>query len=77
MSRYTSYSNPKGNADTERMMRALKEECLWLWEWTSLEQLQEALSGWISFYNSEYPHSKLGYQSPDKFEEHFKQQTAA
>jgi putative transposase len=26
----TSYNNPKGNADTERVMRTLKEECLWL-----------------------------------------------
>jgi transposase InsO family protein len=59
------------------MMRTLKEECLWLWEWTSLEQLQQALNGWISFYNREYPHSTLGYQSPNQFEEHFKQQTAA
>jgi len=27
---FTSYHNPKGNADTERMMRTLKEELLWL-----------------------------------------------
>jgi putative transposase len=31
---FTSYNNPKGNADTERFMRTLKEECLWLQEWT-------------------------------------------
>jgi hypothetical protein len=24
----TSYNNPKGNADTERVMRTLKEKCL-------------------------------------------------
>jgi putative transposase len=27
---FTSSNNPKGNADTERAMRTLKEECLWL-----------------------------------------------
>jgi putative transposase len=27
---FTSYHNPKGNADTERVMRMLKEACLWL-----------------------------------------------
>ena len=27
---FTIYNNPKGNADTERMMRTIKEECLWL-----------------------------------------------
>jgi putative transposase len=32
---FTSDNNPKGNADTERVMRTLKEECLWLQEWTS------------------------------------------
>jgi hypothetical protein len=25
---FTSYNNPKGNADTERVMRTLKEKCL-------------------------------------------------
>ena len=29
---FTSYNNPKGNADTERFMRTLKEERLWLQE---------------------------------------------
>lgn len=29
---FTSYNNPKGNADTERFMRTMKEECLWLRE---------------------------------------------
>lgn len=30
----TSYNHPKGNADTERGLRTLQEECLWLREWT-------------------------------------------
>ena len=29
---FTSYSNPKGNADTERLFRTMKEELLWLRE---------------------------------------------
>jgi len=32
---FTSYNNPKGNADTERLSRTLKEELLWLREWLS------------------------------------------
>ena len=32
---FTSYNNPKGNADTERFLRTLKEELVWLHEWTS------------------------------------------
>ena len=27
---FTSDHNPKGNADPERVIRTLKEECLWL-----------------------------------------------
>jgi putative transposase len=65
---FTSYNNPKGNADTERMMRTLKEECLWLQEWTSPFALIRALEVWITDYNTHYLHSSLGYQSPRQFE---------
>ena len=27
---FTTYNNPKGNAETERMIRIIKEEVLWL-----------------------------------------------
>ncbi|MGK5595632.1 MAG: DUF4113 domain-containing protein [Parachlamydiaceae bacterium] len=44
MSRYTtSHSNPKGNA------HALKEECLWRWEWTSLSAVAGSLE-WMDFF---------------------------
>jgi putative transposase len=61
---FTSYNNPKGNADTERMMRTIKEELLWLHEWTHPDEVSEAVSAWIEQYNETYPHSSLGYQSP-------------
>jgi putative transposase len=32
---FTSDHHPKGNADTERIMRTLREDCLGLQEWTS------------------------------------------
>jgi putative transposase len=65
---FTSYNNPKGNADTERMMRTLKEECLWLYEWTCPFTLGCALRTWIEHYNSHYLHSALGYKPPREFE---------
>jgi hypothetical protein len=40
---FTSDNNPKGNTDTERFMRNLKEECLWRQEWTSPLALASAL----------------------------------
>ena len=68
---FTSYNNPKGNADTERVMRTLKEECLWLQEWTSPFALTRALDVWITDYNEHYLHSALGYQSPSQFERQY------
>jgi len=65
---FTSYSNPKGNADTERVIRTLKEELVHIKKWKSQEGLIKALGGWIRFYNEEYLHSSLGYKSPTTFE---------
>jgi len=65
---FTSYNNPKGNADTERMFRTIKEELLWLHEWTSPFELVDALKAWITDYNGSYLHSTLGYKAPNKFE---------
>ena len=66
---FTSYNNPKGNADTERMMRTLKEELLWLREWKHADEIGVALTAWIEYYNEKYLHSALGYIPPNKFEE--------
>jgi putative transposase len=65
---FTSYNNSKGNADTERMMRTLKEECLWLHEWTCPVILAGALERWIADDNEHYLHSALGYKAPRQFE---------
>ena len=65
---FTSYSNPKGNADTERFLRTLKEELVWLHEWTSPAVFLAALDRWIVDYNVGYLHSALGYRSPEAFE---------
>ena len=65
---FTSFNNPKGNAETERFMRTLKEELLWLEEFDGLEEAQEQLSAWIDFYNKDYLHSALGYKSPQEYE---------
>ena len=65
----TSYNNPKGNADTERFMRTMKEELVWPHEWNSITAFAEKLKEWLQFYNNHYPHSTLGYTSPVKFEQ--------
>ena len=68
---FTSYNNPEGNADTERVFRTMKEELLWLREWDSPFQLADTLNDWIEDYNMYYLHSVLGYKGPAKFEEEY------
>lgn len=66
---FTSYNNPKGNADTERMMRTIKEELLWIQEWESITAVQSAFTQWTIDYNNEYLHSTLGWNTPQSVHE--------
>jgi len=71
---FTSYNNPKGNADTERMIRTIKEEVIWLNEFETFEQAREKISDWLeTSYNKLYVHSSLGYLSPVEFENSYNQ----
>jgi len=75
---FTSYDNPKGNAETERLMRTIKEELLWLREFASLEEARTAIHHWITVEDHERDvHSSLGYKSPREFEAALRQQEAA
>ena len=66
---FTSYDNPKGNADTERMIRTIKEEVIWVNEFETLEEAKDKIGKWIEIdYNQNYVHSALGYRSPEEFE---------
>jgi len=71
---FTSYNNPKGNADTERVIRTLKEDLIWPREWRTVPQLEQALMCWIRNYNEDYPHSAINYQTPQQFETSFQPQ---
>jgi putative transposase len=64
----TSYSNPMGNADTERFMRTFKEEIVWPVEYESFDQANDAVKELIRFYNEDYLNSAIGYLSPVEFE---------
>ncbi len=68
---FTSYNNPKGNADTERMIRTIKEELLWLREWDSETELSHELNKWVEYYNTSYLHSAHGYRTPVQVQEEY------
>jgi len=70
---FTSYNNPKGNADTEHMMRTIKEELIWLKEWSGHDEVNKALQEWIENYNKSYLHSTHGYRTPNWVEENYQE----
>jgi transposase InsO family protein len=69
-----SYDNPWGNAETERVIRTIKEELLWLNKFSSFEEAEARIGVWIEEdYNRLYVHSALGYLSPEEFAQQWAQ----
>ena len=64
---FTSFNNPKGNADTERVMRTIKEDLVWIYEWDSSYSFEKAFKIWVENYNRDFPHMALGYKTPQQF----------
>jgi len=61
---FTTWNNPKGNADTERVMRTIKEDLVWPYDWNCPFSFQFAFSKWILDYNTDFPHQSLAYNTP-------------
>ncbi|MCA9395439.1 MAG: integrase core domain-containing protein [Candidatus Omnitrophica bacterium] len=64
---FTTWSNPKGNADTERVIRRIKEDFIWINEWDNPFDLQDDLKTWIKDYNTDFPHQSLMFKTPEEF----------
>jgi len=65
---FCSYDNPPANAETERVIRTIKEELLRLNEFGSFEEAEARIGASIGKdYNRFYVHSALGYLSPEEF----------
>lgn len=71
---FTTWSNPKGNSDTERVMRTIKEDIVWCYDWDHPFNFQMALTKWINDYNTDFPHQTLNNMTPNQFYESFKEQ---
>ncbi len=65
---FASYNNPKGNADTERVIRTIKEDFVWIKEFSSPFEFTEDFKKWVENYNTDYPHSSLNYSTPSEYE---------
>ena len=67
----TSWSNPKGNADTERVIRTLKEDLVWCYEWDHPFDFQGALEKWVDNYNQDFPDQASGYRTPCEYDQDY------
>ncbi len=55
---------PECNGIMERWIRTLKEECLYLHDFESLEQAREIIGAFIRRYNEEWILERHGYRTP-------------
>jgi transposase InsO family protein len=68
---FTTWSNPKGNADTERVIRRIKENLVWPNDWENPFDFADAAVKFIMDYNTDFPHQALKYMTPSQFNESF------
>lgn len=68
---FTTWSNPKGNSDTERVMRTIKEDIVWPYDWDNPFEFEVALHRWINDYNTDFPHQSLGNMTPKQYYEDY------
>ncbi len=68
---FTTWSNPKGNSDAERVMRTIKEDIVWPCDWDNPFEFEAALTKWIESYNTDFPHQALRNLTPRQFYENF------
>ncbi len=68
---FTTWSNPKGNSDTERVMRTIKEGIVWCYDWQSPFEFEVALGKWIHDYNEDFPHQSLNNMTPRQCHEQY------
>jgi hypothetical protein len=58
---------PQENGMCERLIRTVKEECVWQHRFKDLEEARTVIRGWIEWYNTKRPHSALDYQTPSDY----------
>jgi len=68
---FTTWSDPKDNSDIERVLRTIKENIVWPYEWDNPFDFEIALSKGISDYNSDFPHQTLNNMTPIHFYQSF------
>ena len=55
---------PECNGVAERFMRTLKEQCIYLHQFRSLEEARQVIADFIARYNTQWLIERLGHQTP-------------
>ncbi len=61
---YITPYTPEQNGMIERFFRSFKEECAWQKAFTDFDDAYNRIADWMDHYNTERPHSALGYATP-------------
>jgi putative transposase len=56
----------RDNRMIERLWRSLKYECVYLNDFETGSQMRAGIGKWLTYYNSERPHSTHGLLTPDE-----------
>ena len=57
---------PQQNGMVERLIRTVKEQCLWLHNFNSLDEARHVIGQWFRYYNTQRPHQALGMKTSDE-----------
>jgi putative transposase len=55
---------PQQNGMIERLFRTIKEQCIWLNRFDSLDEAKSVIGRWIDWYNYQRPHQALKMKTP-------------
>ena len=58
---------PVENASIEAFRGRLRDECLNVHQFTSIDEAKTKIEAWRINYNRHHPHSSLGHLTPDEF----------
>ena len=55
---------PQQNGMIERLFRTMKEQCIWLTRFESLDEAKSVIGRWVDWYNHQRPHQALKMKTP-------------
>src|SRR5258706_13750627 len=73
---YSRPGKPTDNAFIEAFNSRFRQECLNEHWFLTIEDAYSKIEAWRTAYNSERPHSALGYRTPDEFVDHLTRQNS-